>query len=56
MKILVETLEERAAVLAANYRNRTDELRLAGNGVVPACCELAVRMGLGELFLETHRA
>lgn len=30
-------------------RNRTDELRLAGNGVVPGSCEIAVRMCLEEL-------
>lgn len=31
------------------YRNRVDELRLAGNGVVPAAAEIAVSMALAEL-------
>jgi hypothetical protein len=29
--------------------NRTDELRLLGNGVVPACAERAFRLLFGEL-------
>jgi hypothetical protein len=30
--------------------NRTDELRLLGNGVVPACAERAFRLLFGELM------
>jgi hypothetical protein len=34
--------------------NRTDELRLLGNGVVPACAERAFRLLIGELADSQH--
>jgi hypothetical protein len=34
--------------------NRTDRLRLLGNGVVPATCERAVRLLYAELYNNTN--
>jgi len=38
------------AELHVSTDNRTDELRLLGNGVVPACAERAFRLLVGELM------
>jgi hypothetical protein len=38
------------AELYTTCDNRTDELRLLGNGVVPACAERAFRLLVGELM------
>lgn len=38
------------AELCVTCDNRTDELRLLGNGVVPRTCELTFRLMLGELM------
>ncbi len=40
----------------AAYRNRTDELRLAGGGVVPESCAIGVRLGLAELLASEDEA
>ena len=40
------------AVLHVTTDNRTDELRLLGNGVVPATAERAFRVLVGELMEE----
>ena len=41
------------AVLHVSTDNRTDELRLLGNGVVPATAERAFRVLVGELMEAT---
>jgi hypothetical protein len=41
------------AELYVSCDNRTDELRLLGNGVVPATAERAFRVLMAELFSST---
>jgi DNA (cytosine-5)-methyltransferase 1 len=43
------------AELYTTCDNRTDELRLLGNGVVPACAERAFRLLVGELMEASKR-
>ena len=43
------------AKLYTTCDNRTDELRLLGNGVVPATAELAFKVLLEECSLKTNR-
>ena len=42
------------AELCVTYDNRTDELRLLGNGVVPATASLAFQTLLDTLFINAH--